>query len=79
MYVGFPLLMQFPKDILHEQGIDIRDEAILFWQKGFGPLFAGEISMKRVSLYQRWPHWLSLPDKIFVRINGETELSVADF
>ena len=71
MYVRFPLSLRNVEDLLHERGIDICHATVRFWWNRFGPMFAAEISKRRVQnhSYSRWRWHL---DEIFVRINGET-------
>ena len=71
MYVRYPLSLRQVEDLLHERGIDICHEAVRFWWNRFGPMFAVEISKRRVQnhSYSRWRWHL---DEVFVRINGET-------
>jgi putative transposase len=70
MYVRFPLSLRNVEDLLHERGIDISYETVRFWWHRFGPLFASEISKRRVS-GMRWSHWRWHLDEVFVKINGE--------
>ena len=63
MYVRFPLSLRNVEDLLHERGIDICHETVRYWWNKFGPLFAGEISKKRMH---------PIPKHSNVKINGET-------
>jgi len=58
------------EDLLSERGIDISNEAVRFWWNRFGPIFAVEISRRRIQSrsYSQWRWHL---DEVFVRINGE--------
>jgi putative transposase len=71
MYVWYPLSLRQVEDILHERGIDICHATVRFWWNRFGPMFAVEISKRRVQnhSYSRLRWHL---DEVFVRINGET-------
>ena len=71
MYVRYPLSLRQVEDLLFERGIDICHETVRFWWNRFGPMFAAEISKRRVQnhSYSRWRWHL---DEVFVRINGET-------
>ena len=42
MYVCLPLSLRNVKDLLHERGIDVSQEAVRFWWHRFGPMFAAE-------------------------------------
>jgi len=44
MNVRFPLSFRNVEDLLHERGIDISYETVLFWWNRFGLLFAAAIS-----------------------------------
>jgi putative transposase len=68
MYVRFPLSLRNVKDLLHELGIDISHETVLFWWNRFGPMFAAELRRRRVD----GTHWQWHLDEVFVKINGET-------
>ncbi|WP_409013098.1 hypothetical protein [Brevundimonas sp.] len=48
MYVTYPLSLRNVEDLLAERGIDIRHETVRLWWNRFGPMFAAEISRKRV-------------------------------
>jgi putative transposase len=72
MYVRFPLSLRNVEDLLHERGIDICHETIRYWWNKFGPLFAGEISKKRMHPIPKNSNWKWHLDEVFVKINGET-------
>jgi len=72
MYVRFPLSLRNVEDLLHERGIDICHETIRYWWNKFGPLFAGEISKKRMHPIPKHSNWKWHLDEVFVKINGET-------
>jgi putative transposase len=72
MYVRFPLSLRNVEDLLHGRGIDISHETVRFWLNRFGPLFAAEISKKRVSQMRAYSNWQWHLDEVFVKINGET-------
>lgn len=70
MYVRFPLSLRNVKDLLHERGIDVSQEAIRFWWHRFGKMFTAEIRKRRVESMKssRWRWHL---DEMFVKMNGE--------
>ena len=70
MYVRFPLSLRNVEDLLHERGIDVSHEAIRFWWRRFGPMFALEIRKRRIDGL-RSSRWRWHLDEMFVRINGE--------
>ena len=72
MYIRCPLSLRQVEDLLFERGIDICHESVRFWWNTFGPMFAAEIRRRRVDRqsYSRWRWHL---DKVFVKINGETQ------
>ena len=72
MYVRFPLSLRNVEDLLHERGIDICHETIRYWWNKFGPLFAVEISKKRMHPIPKHSNWKWHLDEVFVKINGET-------
>jgi putative transposase len=72
IYVRFPLSLLNLGDLLHERGIDISHETVRFWWNRFGPLFAAETRMKRVSQIRVYSNWQWHLDEVFVNINGET-------
>ena len=72
MYVRFPLSLLNVEDLLHERGIDICHETVRYWWNKFGPLFAGEISKKRMHPIPKHSNWKWHLDEVFVKINGET-------
>ena len=72
MYVRFPLSLRNVEDLLHERGIDICHETVRYWWNKFGPLFAGEISKKRMHPIPNHLNWKWHLDEVFVKINGET-------
>lgn len=49
MYVGSPLSLWNVEDLLFERGIDICHETVRLWRNRLGPMFAGEVRLKRVS------------------------------
>jgi putative transposase len=71
MYVRFPLSLRTVEDLLHERGIDISYEAVRFWWNRFDPLFAAEISKKRVSQMRAYSNWQWHLDEVLVKINGQ--------
>ena len=48
MYIRSPLSLRQDEDILFERGIDICHDMVRFWWNRFGPMFAGNISRRRV-------------------------------
>ena len=70
MYVRYPLSLRQVEDILFERGIDISHETIRYWWNRFGPMFAGEISKRRID-QRNWSNWRWHLDEVFVRINSE--------
>ena len=71
LYVRYPLSLRQVEDILFERGIDICHEAVRYWWKRFGPLFAAEVRKRRI-VRRNWSNWRWHIDEVFVRINGET-------
>jgi len=71
LYVRFPLSLRNVEDLLHERGIDVSHETVRFWWNRFGPLFAKEISRRRVDRMRSGTHWRWHLDEVFVKINGE--------
>ena len=72
MHVRFPLSLRNVDDLLHERGIEVSHETVRFWWNRFGPLFAAEISKKRVSQMRAYSNWQWHLNEVFVKINGET-------
>ncbi len=70
MYVRFPLSLRNVEDLLHERGIDVSHETILYWWQKCGPMFASEIRKRRIE-GMRSSKWRWHLDEIFVKINGE--------
>ena len=70
MYVRFPLSLRDVEDLLHERGIDISHETVRFWWLRFGPMFASEITKRRIE-GMRSSRWRWHLDEVFVKINGE--------
>jgi putative transposase len=56
MYDRFPLRLRNVEDLLLERGIDICHDTVRLWWSRFGPMFAGEVPRKRVSLTQGFCH-----------------------
>ena len=71
MYVRYPLSLRQVEDLLFERGIDICHETVRFWWNRFGPMFAAEIRIRRVT-HHSYSNWRWPLDEVFVRINGET-------
>ena len=72
LYVRFPLSLRNVEDLLHERGIEISHETVRFWWNRFGPMFAAEIRINRVSRMRSYSNWQWHLDEVFVKINGET-------
>ena len=74
MYVRYPLSLRQVEDLLHERGVDISYETVRAWWNRFGPIFAAEFRKRRLHhrLFSSWRWHL---DEVFVRINGEMDLS----
>lgn len=70
LYVRFPLSPRNVEDLLHERGVDVSHDAVRYWWRRFGPIFAAEIKKRRVSGMKssRWRWHL---DEMFIKINGE--------
>lgn len=73
MYVRFPLSLRNAEDLLFERGIDICHETVRLWWNRFGPLFAADIRRQRVSRMKGFRQWRWHLDKVFAKINGETQ------
>ena len=58
------------KDLLHERGIDVSHETILYWRNRFGPLFASEIRKRRADRLKSSANWQWHLDEVFVKVNG---------
>ena len=43
LYVRFPLSLRNVEDLLHERGIDVSQEAVRYWWRRFGLMFADEL------------------------------------
>jgi len=59
LYIRFPLSLRNVEDLLHERGIDITHEAVRFWWKRFGAIFAAEIRRSRVQAMRSFRHRLT--------------------
>jgi putative transposase len=70
LYVRFPLSLRNVEDLLHERGVEVSHETVRFWWHRFGPMFASEISKRRIE-GMRSSRWRWHLDEIFVKINGE--------
>ena len=71
MYVRFPLSLRNVEDMLAERGIDICHETVRFWWNRFGPLFAGNIRKRRVTVMRGFRQWRWHLDEMVVKLNGE--------
>ncbi len=70
LYVRFPLSLRNVEDLLHEGGVDVSYEAILYRWHRFGSKFASEIKKRRAGGMQS-SNWKWHLDEVFVKINGE--------
>jgi putative transposase len=43
LYIRLPLLLRNAEDLLHERGIEISQETMLYWWNRFSPIFASHI------------------------------------
>ncbi len=71
MYVRYPLSLRNVEDLLFERGIDMGHETVRLWGSRFGPLFAGEIRVERVSRMRGFRHWKWHLDEMYAKLNGE--------
>jgi putative transposase len=71
MYVKYPLSLRNVEDLLSERGIDITHETVRYWWNRFGPLFAGEVRIRRVSYMRGFRQWRWHLDEMYVKVNGE--------
>lgn len=71
MYVRFPLSLRNVEDLLFERGIDLCHETVRMWWNRFGPLFAGDIRLQRISRMRGFRHWKWHLDEMYVKLNGE--------
>ncbi len=69
-YVRCPLSLGDVEDLLHTLGIDVSHEAVRFWWRRFGPMFAAKIRKRGVE-GMRPSHWRWHLGEIFVKNNGE--------
>ena len=72
MFVRYPLSLRNIEDLLFERGIDICHQTVRLWWNWYGPLFAGEIRLKRVQHTRACTHWRWRLDEVYVNITGET-------
>lgn len=73
LYVRFPLSLRNVEDLLNERGIEISHETVRFWWNQFGPMFAAEVTKRRVDRMRSCHQWRWHLDEMFVRINGERQ------
>ena len=71
MYVRYPLSLRNVEDLLAERGFDISHETVRFWWNRFGPMFAAEISKRRVAHLRGYAQWRWHLDEVFVKISGK--------
>ena len=43
LYIRFPLSLRNVEDLLHERGVEISQETMLYWWNRFSPIFASHI------------------------------------
>ena len=72
LYIRFPLSLRNVEDLLHERGIEISHETVQHWWNRFGPMFAAEISGKRVEAKRACQQWQWHLGEVYVKINGVT-------
>ena len=77
LYVRFQLSLRNVEDLLFERGYDLCHETVRLWWNRFGPLFASEISRKRVNRMRNVRHWRWHLDEMYVKLNGEMVYSGA--
>ncbi|CUH44695.1 Transposase IS66 family protein [Ruegeria atlantica] len=71
MYVRFPLSLRNVEDLLHERGIEVSHETVRHWWSRFGPMFAAEVSRKRVQKLRAFSEWKWHVDEFFMKVNGK--------
>jgi len=70
LHVRFPLSLRNVEDLLHERGIDVSHEAVRYWWRRLGPLFAPKIKKRRVTEIKS-SRWRWRLDEMFVKISGD--------
>ena len=61
LYIRFPLSLRNVEDLLFERGYDLCHETVRLWWNRFGPLFAREISRRRVNRMRGVPSLAMAP------------------
>ena len=70
LYVRFPLSLRNVEDLLHERGVDVSCEFVLYWWHKFGARAASEFKKRRAGGMQS-SNWRWHLDEVFLKINGE--------
>ena len=85
LYIRFPLPLGNVEALLHEGGIDIKQETVRHRWNRLDPVFASEIRRKRVNRMRGRKQWRWRLDEAFVKINriacclwGAFDLAVAN-
>jgi putative transposase len=71
LYVRVPLSLRNVEDLLHERGVEVSHETVRFWWNGFGPMFATEITRKRLNKAHSHSDRQWHADEVLAKINGE--------
>jgi hypothetical protein len=61
LYVRYPVSLRNVEDLLHERGLEIRNETVRFSWSRFGPIFASEIRRKLSGCAGRRPCQVAQP------------------
>jgi len=59
------------EDLLSERGYDFCHDTVRLWWNRFGPMFAAEISKRRVNHMRGFRRWRWHLDEMYVKMNGE--------
>jgi putative transposase len=70
LYVRVPLSLRNVEDLLHERGVEVCHEAVRYWSRRFGPMFAAEIRARRREGLRSVSRWRWHLDEVVVRVNG---------
>lgn len=70
LFARFPLSLRNVEDLLRERGVEVSHEAVRFWWRRFGPMFAAEIRKRRIE-GMRSSRWRWHLDALFIKTNGE--------
>ena len=57
LYVKYPLSLRNVEDLLAERRIDVCHETVGQWWNRFDPMFAAEITQKRIGARRGMPEW----------------------